>query len=119
MAEAVGEQAMHLIAGVRDILAGLMARVIEDCVRTHLVDPEQPPGTVKAEAVEQLLGIARTLLKSGSDMNGDQKVPIAPGSLARCSCVLLGAGHERVERRTWLRPLAGCKPAGCLRGRQG
>jgi hypothetical protein len=59
MAEAVGEQAMHLIAGVRDTLAGLMARVVEDCIRTHLVDPEQPLGTVKAEAVEQLPGALR------------------------------------------------------------
>ena len=31
---------MHLLAGVRGALAGLTAEVIEDHVRTHLVDAE-------------------------------------------------------------------------------
>jgi DNA-binding FrmR family transcriptional regulator len=36
--EARCEQVMHLIAGARGAMAGLMAEVVEDHVRTHLVD---------------------------------------------------------------------------------
>ena len=61
--EAGCEQVLHLIAGVRGAMAGLMAEVVEDHVRTHLVDPESHPGALNAEAVEQLLGVVRTYLK--------------------------------------------------------
>ena len=43
-AETGCEQAMHLIAGVRGAMAGLMAEVVEDHVRTHLVDLERGGG---------------------------------------------------------------------------
>jgi DNA-binding FrmR family transcriptional regulator len=61
--EAGCEQVMHLIAGVRGAMAGLMAEVVEDHVRTHLVDPEKHPGALNAEAAEQLLDVVRTYLK--------------------------------------------------------
>jgi DNA-binding FrmR family transcriptional regulator len=51
---------MHLIAGTRGAMAGLMAEVVEDHVRTHLVDPA---GTMNTDAVEQLLEVVRTYLK--------------------------------------------------------
>jgi DNA-binding FrmR family transcriptional regulator len=54
------EQVMHLIAGARGAMAGLMAEVVEDHVRTHLVDDT---GVRNAEAVEQLLEVVRTYLK--------------------------------------------------------
>ena len=57
------EQVMHLIAGVRGALAGLMAEVVEDHVRTHLVDADAHPGALNAEAAEQLLDVVRTYLK--------------------------------------------------------
>ncbi len=57
------EQVLHLIAGARGALAGLMAEVVEDHVRTHLVDPETHPGALNAEAAEQLLDVVRTYLK--------------------------------------------------------
>lgn len=57
------EQVMHLIAGARGAMAGLMAEVVEDHVRTHLVAAESPPGTSNTEAVEQLLEVVRTYLK--------------------------------------------------------
>lgn len=62
-AEADCEQVMHLIAGVRGALAGLMAVVVEDHVREHLVDAEKYPGALNAEAAEQLLEVVRTYLK--------------------------------------------------------
>src|SRR5471030_1739778 len=61
--EAGCEQVMHLIAGARGAMAGLMAEVVEDHVRTHLVDAEQHPGALNTEAAEQLLEVVRTYLK--------------------------------------------------------
>lgn len=62
-AEAGCEKVLHLIAGVRGATAGLMAEVVEDHVRTHLVDPKKHPGALNAEAAEQLLDVVRTYLK--------------------------------------------------------
>ena len=45
-AEAECEQIMHLLASTRAALAGLMAEVVEDHVRTHLVDPVAHPGAL-------------------------------------------------------------------------
>jgi DNA-binding FrmR family transcriptional regulator len=61
--EAGCEKVMHLIAGVRGAVAGLMAEVVEDHVRTHLVDDEAHPGALNTEAAEQLLEVVRTYLK--------------------------------------------------------
>lgn len=62
-AEAGCEKVLHLIAGVRGATAGLMAEVVADHVRTHLVDPKTHPGALNAEAAEQLLDAVRTYLK--------------------------------------------------------
>ncbi len=62
-AEAGCEQVMHLIAGVRGSTAGLMAEVVEDHVRTHLVDAEAHPNALNTEAAERLLDLIRTYLK--------------------------------------------------------
>ena len=61
--EAECEQVMHLLASTRAALSGLMAEVIEDHVRTHLVDPEKHPDALNAEAAEQLMAVIRTYLK--------------------------------------------------------
>ena len=61
--EAGCERVMQLIAGVRGATAGLMAEVVEDHVRTHLVDAEKHPGALNTEAAEQLLDVVRTYLK--------------------------------------------------------
>jgi DNA-binding FrmR family transcriptional regulator len=61
--EAGCEQVMHLIAGARGAMAGLMAEVVEDHVRTHLVDPNKHPDALNTEAAEQLLDVVRTYLK--------------------------------------------------------
>jgi DNA-binding FrmR family transcriptional regulator len=57
------EQVMHLIAGARGAMAGLMAEVVADHVRTHLVDAEKYPNALNTEAAEQLLEVVRTYLK--------------------------------------------------------
>jgi DNA-binding FrmR family transcriptional regulator len=61
--EAGCDQVMHLIAGTRGAMAGLMAEVVEDHVRTHLVDAEKHPRALNTDAAEQLLDVVRTYLK--------------------------------------------------------
>ena len=61
--EAGCDRIMHMIAGVRGGVAGLMAEVVEDHIRTHLVDPEKNPGALNAEAAEQLIEVVHTYLK--------------------------------------------------------
>jgi DNA-binding FrmR family transcriptional regulator len=62
-AEAGCEPVMHQLASTRAALAGLMAEVVEDHVREHLVDPKMYPGALNDEAAEQLLAVVRTYLK--------------------------------------------------------
>ena len=57
------EQVMHLLAAARGAMAGLMAVVVEEHVRTHLVDAENFPGALNVEAADQLLDVVRTYLK--------------------------------------------------------
>jgi FrmR/RcnR family transcriptional regulator, repressor of frmRAB operon len=57
------EQVMHLLAAARGAMAGLMAQVVEEHVRTHLVDAESFPDALNVEAADQLLDVVRTYLK--------------------------------------------------------
>ena len=57
------DQVMHLIAGARGAMAGLMVEVVEDHVRTHLVDSKRHPDALDAEAAGQLVDVLRTYLK--------------------------------------------------------
>lgn len=61
--EAGCDKVIHLLASTRAAMSGLMSEVIEDHVRTHLVDTEAHPDALNSEAVEQLLGVVRTYLK--------------------------------------------------------
>lgn len=62
-AEAGCQEVMHLIAGVRGSMNGLMVEVVEDHVRTHLVDAEKHPDALNDEAAKELLEVVRTYLK--------------------------------------------------------
>ena len=61
--EAGCEKVMHLTAAARGAMSGLMAEVVEDHVRTHLVDPERHPGALNLDAADQLLDVVRTYLR--------------------------------------------------------
>ena len=61
--EAGCEQIMHLLAAARGAMAGLMAVVVEEHVRTHLVNAESFPGALNVDAANQLLDVVRTYLK--------------------------------------------------------
>jgi FrmR/RcnR family transcriptional regulator, repressor of frmRAB operon len=61
--EAGCEKVMHLISAARGAMSGLMAEVVEEHVRTHLVDANRHPGALNAEAADQLVDVVRTYLK--------------------------------------------------------
>ncbi len=61
--EAGCETVMHLIAAVRGAANGLMAEVVEDHVRTHLVDAGRYPDALNADAADALIDVVRTYLK--------------------------------------------------------
>jgi DNA-binding FrmR family transcriptional regulator len=61
--EAGCAQVLHLIAGCRGAVTGLMAEVIEDHILTHLVDPKKDPGALDAEAADQLIEIVHSYFK--------------------------------------------------------
>jgi DNA-binding FrmR family transcriptional regulator len=61
--EAGCDKVLQLLASTRAAMSGLMAEVVEDHVRTHLVDAESYPNALNLDAVEQLLGVVRTYLK--------------------------------------------------------
>jgi DNA-binding FrmR family transcriptional regulator len=57
------EQVMHLIAGCRGAINGLLAEVVEDHIKTYLVDPEKDPGVLNAEAADQLIAVVHSYFK--------------------------------------------------------
>ena len=52
---------LQLIAGARGAINGLMAEVIEDHVRAHLVEPEHREE--RAHAADELIDVVRSYLK--------------------------------------------------------
>jgi len=44
-------------------MAGLMAEVVEDHVREHLVDAKKYPNALNTEAADQLLEVVRAYMK--------------------------------------------------------
>lgn len=57
------EPVLHLIAGARGAMAGLMAEVVEDHVRFHLVDHTAHPEALDPQAAEVLIDLVRTYLR--------------------------------------------------------
>ena len=57
------EQVMHLIAGCRGAINGLLAEVVEDHIKTHLVDQDKNPGVLNSEAAEQLIAVIHSYFK--------------------------------------------------------
>ena len=51
------------IVGIRGAVAGLMAEVVEDHVRNHLIGPQDNAVTLDTKAAEQLIDVMHTYLK--------------------------------------------------------
>ena len=57
------EQVMHLIAGCRGAVNGLLAEVVEEHIRTHLVDPDKDAGALNVDAADQLIDVVHSYFK--------------------------------------------------------
>jgi len=57
------EQVMHLIAGCRGAMNGLLAEVVEEHIRTHLVDPDKNPQALNVDAADQLIAVVHSYFK--------------------------------------------------------
>jgi FrmR/RcnR family transcriptional regulator, repressor of frmRAB operon len=56
-------EVLQLIAGARGAITGLMAEIIEDHIRVHLVDPARHPDAETAHAASELIDVMRAYLK--------------------------------------------------------
>ncbi len=56
-------QVLHLVAGVRGAITGLMAEVMEDHIRFHVVDPAQERDAEKAQGAAELIEAVHAYLK--------------------------------------------------------
>src|ERR1700675_4869718 len=54
---------LQTIAACRGAINGLMAEVLEDRVRFHVVDPSRKPTAEQAEATEELIDLVNRYLK--------------------------------------------------------
>ena len=54
---------LHLIAAARGAINGLMAEVLEDHIRMHVVDPAHDSDPARARGAEELIDVVRTYLK--------------------------------------------------------
>jgi FrmR/RcnR family transcriptional regulator, repressor of frmRAB operon len=54
---------LRIITSARGAINGLMAEVIEDYVRTRVVDPLREPDTARALAAEEFIDIVHSYLK--------------------------------------------------------
>jgi len=61
--EAGCTEVLRLLTTCRGAINGVMAEVVEDHIRTHLVDPEKNPGALNADAADQLIDVVHTYLK--------------------------------------------------------
>jgi FrmR/RcnR family transcriptional regulator, repressor of rcnA expression len=52
---------MQLIAAARGAMGGLMAEVMQDHVRLHVMEPD--PALAQAEAAEELIDVVRSYLR--------------------------------------------------------
>jgi DNA-binding FrmR family transcriptional regulator len=54
---------LQQLAACRGAINGLMAEILEDHIRFHVVDPDVDPESDQAEATEQLIDLVRSYLK--------------------------------------------------------
>jgi DNA-binding FrmR family transcriptional regulator len=57
------EKVLHLIAGVRGAVTGLMGEVVEDHIKHHLVDAEKHPGALDPDGAQALIDVVHSYLK--------------------------------------------------------
>lgn len=61
--EAGCEAVLQTLAACRGALSGLMAEILEDHIRYHVLSPRTRPDSDEAVAAEQLIDVLRSYLK--------------------------------------------------------
>ena len=54
---------MKLLTAGRAAINGLMAEVVEDHIRMHMLDPDRQPTIGESEAAEQLVSVMHSYIK--------------------------------------------------------
>jgi DNA-binding FrmR family transcriptional regulator len=54
---------LHLVAGVRGAINGLMGQVMEDHIRFHIVDPARDPESARAKGAAELIDAVHAYLQ--------------------------------------------------------
>jgi len=56
-------EVLHLVVTARGAINGLMAEVIEDHIRMHIVDPARERNSSRARGAEELIEVVQAYLK--------------------------------------------------------
>jgi FrmR/RcnR family transcriptional regulator, repressor of frmRAB operon len=56
-------QIVHLVVTARGAMNSLMAEIIEDHIRVHVVDPARERNSARAQGAEELIEVVRAYLK--------------------------------------------------------
>ena len=56
-------EVLHLVVAARGAMNSLMAEIIEDHIRAHVVDPARERDSAKARGAEELIDIVQSYLK--------------------------------------------------------
>ena len=62
-ADAGCTQVMQLLTAARGAINGLMAEVVEDHIRIHMIDPGRTPTSAEAEAAEELVSVLHSYIR--------------------------------------------------------
>jgi DNA-binding FrmR family transcriptional regulator len=62
-ADAGCTKVMQLLTAARGAINGLMAEVVEDHIRIHMIDPGRTPTNDEAEAAEELVSVLHSYIK--------------------------------------------------------
>jgi FrmR/RcnR family transcriptional regulator, repressor of frmRAB operon len=62
-ADADCERALHTLAACRGAISSLMAEILEDHIRYHVIDPTAARDSHERQAAEQLVDIVKSYLK--------------------------------------------------------
>jgi len=57
------ERALHTLAACRGAINALMAEILEDHIRFHVMHPDEDPESHESQAAEQLVDIVKSYLK--------------------------------------------------------
>ena len=58
-----GPEVLHLVVAARGAMNSLMAEIIEDHIREHVVDPSRERNSERARGAEELIDIVQSYLK--------------------------------------------------------